>query len=70
MHVSNVSNVLEVDVASVFHTDVIKVDRDVAYVAMVVHVCYKRLSLMFHLFSRHVLQVCFFYVAYVSHICC
>jgi hypothetical protein len=30
--------------------DVAKVDRDVAYVAMVVYLCCKRLSLMFHLF--------------------
>jgi hypothetical protein len=34
----------------VFHTDVAKVDRDIAYVAMVIHVCCKRLSLMFYLF--------------------
>ena len=35
-----------------FHADVVKVDRDVAYVAMVVHVCCKRLFLMFHLFFQ------------------
>jgi hypothetical protein len=33
-----------------FYADVVKIDRDVAYVAMVVHVCCKCLSLMFHLF--------------------
>ena len=32
--------------------NVIKVDRDVAYVAMVVHVCCKLLFLMFHLFFQ------------------
>jgi hypothetical protein len=31
----------------VFHMDVTKVDRNVAYVAMVVHVCFK---LLFHCF--------------------
>jgi hypothetical protein len=36
----------------VFHTDVKKVDRDVAYVAMVVHVSCKYLSPMFHLFFQ------------------
>jgi hypothetical protein len=44
----------------VFHMDVAKVDRDVAYVAMVVDVCCKLLLLMFHLFSRHMLQMCLF----------
>ena len=38
-----------------FHTDFAKVDRDVA---MVVHVCCKRLFPMFHLFFRRMLQVC------------
>jgi hypothetical protein len=38
-----------------FHTDVVKVDRDDAFVAMVLHVCCKRVYLD---------------VAYVSHICC
>jgi hypothetical protein len=33
----------------VFHMDVVKVDWDVAYVTMVVHVCCKRLSPMFHM---------------------
>jgi uncharacterized CHY-type Zn-finger protein len=42
-----------------FHANVAKVDRDVAYVAMVVHVCCKRLSPMFHLFFIHVCCKCF-----------
>jgi hypothetical protein len=33
----------------VFKMNVAKVDRDVAYVAMVAHVCRKRMFLMFHL---------------------
>jgi hypothetical protein len=53
-----------------FYKDVAKVDCDVAYVAMVVHVCYK---LMFPMFNLFFLDVCckFVYldVAYVSHIC-
>jgi hypothetical protein len=32
--------------------DVAKVDQDVAYVAMVVYLCCKRLSQMFHLFFQ------------------
>ena len=36
----------------VFHTDVANIDRDVPYVAMVVHVCCNRLSSMFHLFFQ------------------
>jgi hypothetical protein len=42
----------------VFHMDIAKVDRDVSYVAIVVHVCYERLFQMFHLFFKHMLQVC------------
>jgi hypothetical protein len=38
--------------------DVAKVDRDVLYVAMVVHVCCKSLFQMFHLFFKRMLQVC------------
>jgi hypothetical protein len=38
-----------------FHTDVAKVDRDVA---MVVHVCCKSMSPLFHLFFRCMLQAC------------
>ena len=34
----------------VFQMDVAKLDRDVAYIAMVVHVCCKDLFPMFHLF--------------------
>jgi hypothetical protein len=41
-----------------FHMDVAKVDRDVAYVAMVVHVCCKHLSQCFIDFFRRMLQVC------------
>jgi hypothetical protein len=32
--------------------------RDVAYVAMVINICCKRLFPMFHLFFRRMLQVC------------
>jgi hypothetical protein len=62
----------------VFQMDVAKVDQDVAYVAMVVHVCCKRLSPMFHLFFKRMLQVCLFgcciqfypYVTSVLSGCC
>jgi hypothetical protein len=36
----------------IFHMDVAKVDSNVAYVAMVVHVCCKLLFPMFHLFFQ------------------
>jgi hypothetical protein len=39
----------------VFHTDFAKIDRDIEYVAMVIHICCKRLPLMFHLFFKHML---------------
>ena len=42
----------------VFYIDVAKVDRDVAYVAMVVHVCCKLLFSVFHiLFLTYVASV-------------
>jgi hypothetical protein len=43
-------------ILQVFHTDVIKVDRDIA---MVIHVCCKLLFSMFHLFFPN---VCYKYV--------
>jgi hypothetical protein len=42
----------------VFHMDVAKVDRDVAYVVVIIHVCCKRLFQIFHLFFRRMLQAC------------
>jgi hypothetical protein len=39
-------------VFQMFQRYVAKVDRDVVYVAMVIHVCYKCLFLMFHLCFR------------------
>jgi hypothetical protein len=38
------------DMLQVFHLDVVKVNRDVAYVAIAIHVCCKYLFQMFHLF--------------------
>jgi hypothetical protein len=55
----------------VFHVAVAKVDRDVAYVAMVVHVCCKLLFPMFHLFCLNVCSKCVYLdVVYIPHICC
>ena len=49
-----------------FHTDVAKVDQDVAYVAIVVHVCCKLMFSMFHLFFSDVCCKCVYLnVAYV-----
>jgi hypothetical protein len=44
-------NVVKVD------RDDIKIDRDVAYVIMVIHVCFKRMFQMFHLFQMYVTSV-------------
>ena len=61
-----------------FHSDVVKVDQDIVYVAMVVHVCCKNLSSMFHLFFHMYVASVFIwmlhmfhtYVACVLLICC
>jgi hypothetical protein len=57
-----------------FHVNVAKVDRDVAYVAIVVHVCCKCLSLVFHLFFVHVSFTCFKRMSQLFHlssfVCC
>jgi hypothetical protein len=55
-YVSSVSDVSEI-CFKCFHTDVTKVDQDIAYVAMVVHVYCKRMFPMFLLFSDVVASV-------------
>jgi hypothetical protein len=62
----------------VFPIDVAKVDWDVAYVAMVVHICCKRLFPMFYLFFQTyvarmfiwMLHMFYTYVASVLFECC
>jgi hypothetical protein len=55
----------------VFHVDVIKLDRDIAYVAMVVHVCCKLCCSQYFICFLDVCCKCVILdVAYVSHICC
>jgi hypothetical protein len=49
-HVANVCFECFKGMLQVFYIDIAKVDRDVAYVAMVVHVYCKGLLLVFHLF--------------------
>jgi hypothetical protein len=44
-------------ILQVFHLDIAKVDIDVAYVAMVVHACFKRIFLVFYLFQTYVANV-------------
>jgi hypothetical protein len=59
-----------VDVAKVDWDIVAKVDRDVIYVLMVVHVCWKLLFPMFHLFFLDVCCKCVYLkVTYVLHRC-
>ena len=50
-YVSSISDISEV-CCNLFHVDVVKIDRDISYVALVVYVCYKRLFKMFHLFFK------------------
>ena len=60
-----------IGILQLFHADVAEVDRDVAYVAMVVYICCKCLFPMFHLcFWMYVASVFYLDVVYVSHICC
>jgi hypothetical protein len=51
----------------VFHTDIARVDQHVAYIAMVVPVCCKHLFLIFHLFSRRMLQSVFIWMLHMFH---
>jgi hypothetical protein len=54
----------------VFNTDITKVDWNVSYFAMVVHVCCKRIFPVFRLFFRRICCKCVYLnVAYVSYIC-
>ena len=53
-----------------FNKDVTKIDGDVAYFAMVVHICCKLLFSIFHLFFQTYVQGVYLDVAYVSHIYC
>jgi hypothetical protein len=58
-------------VLHLFQMNVAKVDQNVAYVAMVAHVCYKGLFPMFHLcFWTYCCKCVYLNVAYVLHICC
>jgi hypothetical protein len=51
--------------------DVAEVDKDVAYIAMVIHVCCKLLLPMFSSVFLDVCCKCFYLdIAYVSHIRC
>ena len=52
----------------IFHTKVTKVDRDVAYVAMVVHICCKLLFPMFHLFFQTYVASVFIWTLHMFHI--
>jgi hypothetical protein len=43
----------------VFHLDVLKVDRNVAYVAVAIHVCFKCMFQIFHLVFQTYVCKCF-----------
>jgi hypothetical protein len=50
-----------------FRTDVTKVNRDVAYVTMVVHVCCKYLFPMFHLFFQTYVANVFIWILHMFY---
>jgi hypothetical protein len=56
----------------VFHVHIAKIDRDVAYVAMVIHICGKCLFQIFQLFQTDVARVlsgcCICYHTYVASV--
>ena len=56
VYVSNVSDVSEV-CCKCLYIDVAKVDRDVAHVVMAIHVCFKCMFQIFHLFQTNVASV-------------
>jgi hypothetical protein len=41
----------------VFYIDVANIDRDVAHFAMAIHVCFKHMFQMFHMFQTYVTSV-------------
>jgi hypothetical protein len=57
-HVASTCFKYFVGMFQVFYEDVTKVDRDVAYIVRIVHVCCKCLFPMFHYFFRRILQLC------------
>jgi hypothetical protein len=50
-----------------FCIDVVKVDRDITYVAMAIHVCCKRLFQMFHLFFQTYIASVFICMLRIFH---
>jgi hypothetical protein len=54
----------------VFHMDIAKLDRDVAYVVSISEPCCKHLFKMFHLFQTYVASVFDVDVAHISHTYC
>jgi hypothetical protein len=42
-----------------FHMDVVKVDLDIAYVAMVIRACFKSMIKVFHLFQTYIVNASF-----------
>jgi hypothetical protein len=51
----------------VFYVDVAKLDRDIAYVAMVVHVCCNLLFLIFDLFFQTYVASVFIWMLHMFH---
>jgi hypothetical protein len=70
MHVASVHLKCFRCLFQVFHTNVVKVDRDVLYVAIVIHVCYKRQACLSgcYICFTHILQVFYLDVAHVCNV--
>ena len=54
-------------ILQVFHMDVVKVDRNVAYVIMAIHVCCQRLFQMLHLFFQTYVVSVFICMLHMFH---
>jgi hypothetical protein len=72
VHVASVCFKCFIGMLQLFHMDVVKVDRDAAYAAMVVHICCKLLfpPCFICFFANACCKCVYLYVAYVLHICC
>jgi hypothetical protein len=51
----------------VFHVDVAKVDRNIAYIAIVVHVCCKLMLPIFYLFFHTYVASVFIWMLHIFH---
>jgi hypothetical protein len=51
----------------VFHTNIANIDRNIAYVVMVIHICCKRISAIFHQFFQTYVASVFISMLHMFH---